>query len=70
MLIHTLHTSLPPPPPGDDPEAIARRDRDAIAQVASLLPATAAEARLAARFVAADARAHECLRLADCIPRT
>ena len=31
MLIHTLHTSLPPPPPGDDPEAIARRDRDAIA---------------------------------------
>ena len=70
MLIHTLHTSLPPPPPGDDPEAIARRDRDAIAQVASLLPVTAAEARLAARFVAADARAHECLRLADCIPRT
>jgi hypothetical protein len=68
MLIHTLHTSLPPPPPGDDPEAIARRDRDAIAQVASLLPVTAAEARLAARFVAADARAHECLRLAELYP--
>ena len=68
MLIHTLHTSLPPPPPGDDPEAIARRDRDAIAQVASLLPVTAAEARLAARFVAADAQAHECLRLARLYP--
>jgi hypothetical protein len=67
MLIHTLHTSLPPPP-GDDPETIARRDRDAIAQVASLLPVTAAEARLAARFVAADARAHECLRLAGLYP--
>jgi hypothetical protein len=67
MLIHTLHTSLPPPP-SDDPEAIARRDRDAIAQVASLLPVTAAEARLAARFVAADARAHECLRLAGLYP--
>jgi len=67
MLIHTLHTSLPPPP-CDDPEAIARRDRDAIAQVASLLPATAAEARLAARFVAADALAHECLRLAELYP--
>jgi hypothetical protein len=68
MLIHTLHISLPPPPPGDDPEAIARRDRDAIAQVASLLPVTAAEARLAARFVAADAQAHECLRLARLHP--
>jgi hypothetical protein len=69
MLIHTLHTSLPPAPPGDDPEAIARRDRDAIAQVASLLPVTAAEARLAARFVAADAQAHECLRLSRLYPR-
>ena len=68
MLIHTLHTSLPPPPPSDDPEAIARRDRDAIAQVASLLPVTAAEGRLAARFVAADAQAHECLRLARLHP--
>ena len=67
MLIHTLHTSLPPPP-GDDPEAIARRDRDAIAQVAALLPVSAAEARLAARFVAADAQAHECLRLARLYP--
>jgi hypothetical protein len=67
MLIHTLHTSLPPPPSGD-PETIARRDRDAIAQVASLLPVTAAEARLAARFVAADARAHESLRLAGLYP--
>jgi hypothetical protein len=68
MLIHTLHNSLPPPPPGDDPEAVARRDRDAIAQVASLLPVTAAEGRLAARFVAADAQAHECLRLARLHP--
>jgi hypothetical protein len=67
MVIHTLHTSLPPPP-SDDPEAIARRDRDAIAQVASLLPVSAAEARLAARFVAADAQAHECLRLARLCP--
>jgi hypothetical protein len=64
MLIHTLHGSLPLPPPGDDAEAIARRDRDAIAQAACLLPVTPAEARLAARFAAADAQAHESLRLA------
>jgi hypothetical protein len=67
MLIHTLHTSLPPPP-SDDPEAIGRRDRDAIAQVASLLPVSAAEARLAARYTAADAQAHECLRLVRLYP--
>ena len=64
MLIHTLHGSLPLPPPGYDAEAIARRDRDAIAQAACLLPVTPAEARLAGRFAAADAQAHESLRLA------
>ncbi len=58
------------PPPGlDDPDAMAwqdwaRRDRAAMAAVAALLPENAAEGRLAARFVAADAWSLDCLRLA------
>ena len=58
------------PPPGlDDPDQMtpqdwARRDRAAIAAVAALLPENAAEGRLAARFVVADAWALDCLRLA------
>jgi hypothetical protein len=59
--IHTLHTSLPPPVT-DTPDDLARRDNAAIAQVAGLLPANAAEAHLAAQFVAANAQAMECLR--------
>ena len=58
------------PPPGlDDPDAMtwqdwARRDRAAMAAVAALLPENAAEGRLAARFVVADAWSLDCLRLA------
>ncbi len=58
------------PPPGlDDPDAMAwqdwaRRDRAAMAAVAALLPENAAEGRLAARFVVADAWSMDCLRLA------
>ena len=58
------------PPPGlDDPDQMtpqdwARRDRAAMAAVASLQPENAAEGRLAARFVVADAWSLDCLRLA------
>ena len=63
QLVHSLRGLLPPPVT-DAPEDEARRDNAAIAQVASLLPATAAEATLAAQFVAAHAHAADCLRLA------
>jgi hypothetical protein len=49
---------------GATPEDLARRDNAAIAQVACLLPANADEANLAALYVAADAYAMDCLRLA------
>jgi hypothetical protein len=49
QLIHTLHTSLPPPLT-DTPDDLAHRDNAAIAQVSGLLPANAAEAHLAAQF--------------------
>src|SRR6185437_8297296 len=61
-LVHTLSLSLPPPPDGT-PEALALRNTAAIAQVAALCPANAAEATLAAQFVAAHAQAMDCLRL-------
>ncbi|HEX3405000.1 MAG TPA: hypothetical protein VHT74_32200, partial [Acetobacteraceae bacterium] len=57
QLINTLRTSLPAPV-NDTPEALARRDNAAIADVASMLPANASEAALAAQFVAAAAHAH------------
>ncbi len=53
-----------PPPLTNDPAAEIRRDRAAMAAVAALLPENAAEGRLAAQFVAADAWAMDCLRLA------
>ena len=62
-LVYTLSTSLPPPP-GDSPEVLHLRNQAAIAQVAALCPANAAEAALAAQSVAANAQAMECLRLA------
>ena len=52
------------PPVTDTPEDEARRDNAAIAQVACLLPASAAEATLGAQFVAAHAHAADCLRFA------
>jgi hypothetical protein len=64
LLIHTLRTSLPPPPVTDTPDDVARRDNAAIAQVASLLPANAGEAVLGAQFVAAHAQAMDSLRQA------
>jgi hypothetical protein len=61
-LIQTLGASLPPPTP-DTPQTRYQRDQAAIAQVAALCPANAAEAALAAQFVAANEQAMECLRL-------
>jgi hypothetical protein len=61
-LVHTLRTTLPLPDE-DTPEAFARRDNAAIAVVASLLPANASEAIIAAQFVATDAHASESMRL-------
>jgi len=63
QLVHELQSYLPPPI-DDTPEARAHRDRAAIADVASMLPANAEEARVAARSVAADAQAAACLRQA------
>ncbi|HET7883857.1 MAG TPA: hypothetical protein VFL55_23420, partial [Acetobacteraceae bacterium] len=61
QVVQYLRTSLPPPAT-DAPEDLARRDRAAIAEVASLLPGTAAEATLAAQYVAANAQAMDALR--------
>jgi hypothetical protein len=58
-LIHMLGASLPPPVP----DARYQRNQAAIAQIAALCPANAAEAGLAAQFVAASAQAMDCLRL-------
>ncbi|HET7881630.1 MAG TPA: hypothetical protein VFL55_12140 [Acetobacteraceae bacterium] len=63
QIVHDLQSSLPPPA-DDTPEARLHRDRAAIADVASMLPANADEARIATRSVLADAQATECLRLA------
>ncbi len=63
-IILTLRGALPRPELGDPLDA-RRRDRAAMAAVGSLLPANAAEGRLAAQFVAADAWALDCLRLAN-----
>jgi hypothetical protein len=51
-----------PPPIEDTPEGWLRRDRTAIATVASLVPVSSAEARLAAHHVAAVAHSDEALR--------
>jgi len=66
VVFHTfqaLTAALPPPVP-DNPAERVSRDESAIAAVAALYPADAFEARLAARIVAADAHAMDCLRLA------
>jgi hypothetical protein len=62
-LVHTLCGALPPPIT-DTPEDHTRRDNAAIAQIASLLPANADEANIAAQYVAAGAQALDSLRLA------
>jgi hypothetical protein len=68
---HTIFLLLEslPPPLSDTAEECTARDEAAIASLAVLHPADAFEARLAARAVAADARATECLRLAS-VPKT
>ena len=69
-LVRTLCLTLPPPPgekPG--PDDLARRDHAAIARIAALAPANAAEADLAAMFVAASEQWKDCLRLAQ-LPET
>src|SRR5579875_4122730 len=63
-LVHTLRPTLPPPA-GDSPEDLVRRDHAAIARIAALAPASAAEAELAAQFVAASEQWKDCLRLAQ-----
>ena len=63
QIVHALRGALPPPV-NDTQEDLVRRDNAAIAQVACLLPANADEVALAAQYVAANARALECLHLA------
>jgi hypothetical protein len=59
-----LRKALPSAGSGSPADA-ARRDRAALAGVATLQPGNAAEGRMAAQFVAADAWASECFRLAQ-----
>ena len=63
VVVYTLRGLLPPPET-DTPEAEARRDRAAIARVASMLPANDEEADLASRCVGHAAYGMDCLRLA------
>jgi hypothetical protein len=60
---HTLYvlTGALPPPLSDFPEELAIRGQAAITALADLHPANAYEARLAARAVATDAHAMDCL---------
>ncbi len=63
-LIRTLRLTLPPPL-GDSPDDLVRRDHAAVARIAALAPANAAEAEMAAQFVAASEQWKDCLRLAQ-----
>src|SRR5487761_11174 len=63
QLIRMLRLTLPPPPT-DSPDDLARRDHAAIARIAALAPANAAEADVAAQFVAASEQWKDCLKLA------
>ena len=63
QVIHALRGALGPPVT-DSPEDLIRRDNDAIARVASMLPASADEAHLAVQCVAAQVMALDCSRLA------
>ena len=62
-IVDTLRANLPDPS-SNNPEHLARQLEAAIAEVGSLAPANAAEAKLAARYVAFSAHADDCLRLA------
>src|SRR5690348_11270894 len=63
-LVRTLCLTLPPPLT-DSPDALAQRNPAAITRIAALLPANAAEADLAALYVAASEQWKDCLRLAQ-----
>src|SRR5579872_3154320 len=64
QLVRELLEMMPAPPnPGPDQRtALERRIKTATALVAAMLPATAEEADLAVRVVAAGAHASDCLR--------
>ena len=64
QIVHTLRGALPPPVTASA-EDLAHRDNAAIGEVACLLPANAEEVEIAAQFVAANAQAMVCLRLAQ-----
>ena len=64
FLIDTFSSTLPIPP-NETPESRNQRMQAAIASVAGLCPVGLAEARLAARYVAADDHASDCLRLVN-----
>src|ERR1700686_1473441 len=67
-LVRTLCLTLPPPL-SDARDDLTRRNHAAVAGVAALVPANAAEAILAAEFVAASEQGRDCLRLAQ-LPAT
>ena len=60
-IIADLYAQLPSPTL-TDPELIAERVHAAIAEIASMAPVNAEEARIAARVVIADAQAADCIR--------
>ena len=62
-VVDTLRENLPDPP-SNDPQHLARQLEAAVAQVGSFCPANAAEANLAARYVAFSAHASDCLHSA------
>ena len=61
QVVDLFRTALPGRP-DDTPDAIVCRERNAIAEVAAMLPANAHEAALAARSVAAGAHADDAMR--------
>jgi hypothetical protein len=67
-LVRTLCLTLPPPLT-DSPDALAQRNHAAITRITALVPANAAEADLAALYVAASEQWKDCLRLAQ-LPET
>ncbi len=64
QLVHSLCPTLPPPLT-HSPEDLARRNHAAIARIAALSPANAAEADVAALYVAASEQWKNLLRLAQ-----
>ena len=63
-LVRKLRLTLPPPA-GDSPDELLKRDHAAIARIAALAPGNAVEADVAAQYVAASEQWADCLRLAQ-----